>query len=200
MTAVAVIQGRMPADEQADEHVVALVLASRSGDRAALEALLILIERRVYTLAYRLMGDAAAAEDVAQDVFLKICRQIGRYRGGGGNFWPWVYRIVVNQVHDHRRAESRQPGSTFALETISGPELLHPARDEQHRRVLAAMNGLTGKERTALVLIDVEGFSSTEAARILGCWSVTARTRAAQARKKIRRALSRYYPELREAK
>ena len=64
---------------------------------------------------------------------------------------------------------------------------------------MEAMEAHSEKERAAVVLIDIEGFTSAEAARILGCLSITARTRAAQARKKVRRALSRYYPELREA-
>jgi RNA polymerase sigma-70 factor (ECF subfamily) len=73
-----------------------------------------------------------------------------------------------------------------------------PVRREQARRLSEAMGVLTEKERQALVLIDLEGFSSREAAQVLGCLAITARTRAAQARKKLRRELARYYPELKE--
>ena len=186
----------MPADE-AQGRLAALVSAAQSGDRAAVEALLEAIERRVYTLAYRLVGDPTSAEDVSQEALLKICRRLNQYRGGK-NFWGWVYRIVINQTHDHRRATDRKPIETLRLE-MPAPNDFHPAREEQLRRIMEALSVLTEKERTALVLTEVEGFSSVEAARVLGCFPITVRTRAAQARKKVRRVLSRFYPELREA-
>ena len=190
MTAAVALEGRMPVDELAD-----LVAAARAGDRTALEALLVNIERRVFALAYRLVGEPAGAEDVAQEVLLKVCRRLNQYRSGS-NFLGWVYRIVVNQAHDHRRRAGPPTVETLELEA---PAAFHPARDEQLRRVMEAMRVLSERERAALVLIDIEGFSSAEAAGVLGCLAITARTRAAQARKKVRRALSRYYPELREA-
>ena len=60
------------------------------------------------------------------------------------------------------------------------------------------MGVLSEKERQALVLTEIEGFTSVEAARVLGTLAITVRVRAGQARKKLRRALSHYYPELRE--
>ncbi len=192
MTATVVLERRMPADETQD-RIADLVSAARAGDRLALEALLESIERRVYLLAYRLIGEPASAEDVAQDVLWKICGRLDQY--AGSNFWGWVYRIVVNQVHDHRRAAGPAPAELLGL---AAPVDYHPARQEQWRRVMEAMRVLTEKERAALVLTEIEGFSSREAARVLGCLPITVRVRAAHARQKVRRALSRYYPELRE--
>ncbi len=185
----------MPVDE-AEERLAALVSAARGGERAALEALLEAIERRVFALAYRLVGDPAAAEDVSQEALLKICQRLGQYRGGS-NFWAWVCRVVINQAHDYRRAAGAR--RAVPLFEMPAPEGYHPAREEQLRRVMEALVLLTEKERTALVLTDMEGFTSVEAARVLHCFPITVRTRAAQGRKKVRRALSRYYPELREA-
>ena len=153
------------------------------------------IERRVIGFAYRLVGNPAAAEDVAQEVFLKICLHLGQYRGG--SFLAWVYRIVVNQAHDYWRRAG--PAPIEAAEPATGPGF-DAEREQQMRRVNQAMRVLSQKERAALILIDLEGFSSPEAGHTLGCLAITARVRAAQARKKLRRALSRYYPELREAK
>ncbi|MBI3693597.1 MAG: hypothetical protein HY238_01985 [Acidobacteria bacterium] len=73
MTAAVALEGRMPVDELAD-----LVAAARAGDRAALEALLVNIERRVFALAYRLVGEPAAAEDVAQEALLRYDRYAQR--------------------------------------------------------------------------------------------------------------------------
>jgi RNA polymerase sigma-70 factor (ECF subfamily) len=171
----------------------ALIAAAQSGDRAALEQLLITIERPVYRFCYRILGDAAAAEDAAQETLLRVSRAIGGY-AERGQFLAWVCRIAVNQAHTHRR---RMPQHEEITAEPAGSDDFD--RSEQFRRVMEAMRVLTEKEREALVLMDVEGYSSREAAKILGCLSITARTRAAHARKKVRRELARYYPELREA-
>jgi len=192
MTTTVAIEGG-PLAEPVESRWDELVGAARAGDRAALDGLLEAIERRVYTFAYRLAGDRAAAEDVAQDALLKICRRLDQYRGG--NFLGWVYRIVVNQARDARRAAARWVGEPIEIAVLPGHD---PARTEQLRRLEEAWRVLSQKERAALTLTDLEGLSSAEAARILGCLAVTARVRAAQARKKLRRELSRYYPELRE--
>lgn len=192
MTTTVAIEGSVADDTEA--HLAGLIAAARAGDRTALEALLEAIERRVFGFAYRLTGNGAAAEDVAQEVFLKICRRLDQYRGGS-SFLAWVYRITVRQAHDWRRAAG--PATEELPEVMAGPGL-DAAREEQLRRVQEAMRVLSEKEREALVLTQVEGFTSVEAARVLGTLAITVRVRAAQARKKIRRALSHYYPELRE--
>lgn len=192
MTSTVAIEGRVAGET--DSPLEGLVAAARAGDRAALEALLEAIERRVFGFAYRLTGNRAAAEDVSQEVFLKICRRLDQYRGGS-SFLGWVYRITVRQAHDWRR--STGPATGELPEAMAGP-VLDPAREEQLRRVEEAMRVLSEKERQALVLTEIEGFTSVEAARVLGTLAITVRVRAAQARKKVRRALSPYYPELRE--
>jgi RNA polymerase sigma-70 factor (ECF subfamily) len=171
------------------------VASAQAGDRDALEFFLEAIEQRVYTLAWRLLGDRALADDAAQESLLKICRNLDGYTLGT-NLRAWIYRIVVNQVHDVRRSRG-------AVREVCPPEALaasdyDPARRQQLQRVMEALGVLTPKEREALVLIDIEGFSSKEAARALGCLAITARTRAAQARKKVRQQLIRYYPELKD--
>ncbi len=176
-----------PADE--------LLAAARDGDRAALEEVLQTIERRVYALSFRLACDPAGAEDLAQEALLKVCRHIGRYRVGS-NFWGWVYRIVVNQSHDVRRA-AKPAGPD--LEDYPVPPNHDPVRDDQLRHVMQAMKSLTRREREALVLTGIEGYTCKEAGRILGCMPMAVRTRASAARKKLRERLSHFYPELREA-
>jgi RNA polymerase sigma-70 factor (ECF subfamily) len=179
---------------QAGAPAEPLLAAARDGDRSALEQVLKLIERRVYTLAFRLACDPVAAEDLAQEAMLKICRHIGRYRVGS-NFWGWVYRIVINQAHDIRR--TTKP-TVPAQEDQPVPPNHDPVRSDQLRHVMIALRSLSERERTALVLIDIEGYSSKEAGRVMGCLPITARTRAAVGRRKVRIRLSRDYPELRE--
>lgn len=192
MTSTVAIEGRVGGET--DAPLERLVAAARAGDRDAMEALLETIERRVFGFAYRLTGNRAAAEDVAQEVFLKICRRLDQYRGEA-SFLGWVYRITVRQAHDWRR--SAGPATVELPAVMAGPGL-DAAREEQLRRVEEAMGVLSEKERQALVLTEIEGFTSVEAARVLGTLAITVRVRAGQARKKLRRALSHYYPELRE--
>ncbi len=192
MTSTVAIEGGVAGET--DAPLEGLIAAARAGDRDAMEALLEAIERRVFGFAYRLTGNRAAAEDVSQEVFLKICRPLDQYRGGS-SFLAWVYRITVRQAHDWRR--SAGPATAELPEGLAGP-VLDAAREEQLRRVEEAMRLLSEKERQALVLTEIEGFTSVETARVLGSLAITVRVRAAQARKKLRRALSQYYPELRE--
>ena len=169
-----------------------LLAKARDGSRSALEEVLSMVERRVYTLAFRLACDPVAAEDLAQEALLKVCRHIGRYRVGS-NFWGWVYRIVVNQARDiHRAARPTVPETGEP----AVPPNQDPVRSDQLRHVMRAMRSLTHRERTALVLTEIEGYTSSEAAGILRCMPMTVRTRASVARKKIRERLSRFYPEL----
>jgi RNA polymerase sigma-70 factor (ECF subfamily) len=176
-----------------DERLEALIRAAVAGDRSALEGVLASVERRVYLLSWRLVGDSSAAEDISQEVLLKLARHLGRYRPGT-NLWGWIYRIVVNQVHDYRKSVRVMPETPMPMPVpVSDPD-----RQEQLERVEAALAILTPKEREAVILLDVEGYSSREAASIAGTLAITVRTRAAHARMKLRRYLSRYYPELKE--
>jgi RNA polymerase sigma-70 factor (ECF subfamily) len=139
-----------------------LVAAAQAGDRAALESLLMTVERPVFGFAYRLLGNFAAAEDVTQETLLKVCQNLHRYRERG-QFQAWVYRIAVNQARDARRRGRNWDQLEDAA--VAGPD---PERVEQLRRVMTALRVLTEKERAALVLIEIEGYDSREAGRILG--------------------------------
>lgn len=172
----------------------ALAAEARTGDRLALEEFLRHIDRRVYLFAFRLVGNAAAAEDIAQEALWKICRSLNQYRSGT-NLWGWIYRIVLNQARDWRRSEKR---ARWVEAVDAAAEEEDWDRREQLRRLIDALALLTEKERAALVLLDMEGLGSAEAAQVMGCLRITARSRATQARKKVRRFLSQYYPELRE--
>lgn len=183
---------------QALEGLERLLVSASAGDRAALEAFLQGIERRVYTLAWRLLGDPTAAEDVTQETLLKICRNLDRYRPGT-NLWGWIFRITVNQAHDYRSAAGPSGRALVAAGSETAPPY-DAARNEQWQLVLEALKNLSEKERAALVLTELEGYTSQEAAHILGCLAITVRTRAAHARKNLRRELSRYYPEISEWK
>lgn len=167
-----------------------LVEYARGGDANAMESLLHAIEQRVFLFCCRILANPAAAEDAAQETLLRVCLHVGRFRANT-NFWAWVYRIALRQCQTELRKRRFEP---------LPPEIRAPGSPtDSHERfdlVLKALAGLTEKERAALVLMDIEGYSSQEAAKIMGCLAITARTRAAAGRKRAREALLPYFPEL----
>jgi RNA polymerase sigma factor (sigma-70 family) len=106
------------------------------GDRAALEEVLVSIERRVYTLAWRLIGDPSAAEDITQEVLIRVAQHLPRYRAGS-NFFAWVCRITANQVHDFRRSYRT---SSDAAEPVTHYD---DERQQQLSRVQEALAAFT---------------------------------------------------------
>src|SRR6266571_9529477 len=83
-----------------------LVASAKAGDRAAFEELVSQTHRRVYTLAYRLVGDRAEAEDVAQEAYLRMFRGLAGFREEAA-FETWMHRIVANCAMTHLRRRGR---------------------------------------------------------------------------------------------
>src|SRR5436190_24072244 len=101
-----------------------LVASAKAGDKAAFEELVSQTHRRVYTLAYRLVGDRAEAEDVAQDAYLRMFRGLSGFREEA-RFETWMYRIVTNSAINLLRRRGRQGESLSddgAMETIEASD------------------------------------------------------------------------------
>jgi RNA polymerase sigma-70 factor (ECF subfamily) len=168
--------------------------AARKGDLDAFEAIVRRYERLVLVTALRLVGSLPDAQDVSQEVFLRLHRNLGKVEAER-NFSGWLYRVTVNLCHDLRR---RRP-EMVAVE--DGPELVSGDADPQRqiteaerRRVLAmSLRILAEKERAALVLRDLEGLSTKEVARALGTSEATVRSQISKARVKVREFVERYF-------
>lgn len=173
--------------------IEALVLSAKSGQPEALDSLLRAIEQRLYLFCCRVLADSHQAEDATQESLFLICRHISSYREGT-NFWAWAHKISLRQCQTLRR--KHRPAE--ALPSTHPAITPAPERAQQFQHVLSALTALSEKERSALVLTEIEGYTSNEAARILHCLPMTVRSRASAARRKVREALSNHYPELRE--
>ena len=92
-----------------------LVVELQAGAEAAYEILLSRFSQPVYNLVFRLLADPSDANDVVQDVFLKVFRNIGKFRGDC-SLKTWVYRIAVNEAHNHRRWFSRHRRQEVGLD------------------------------------------------------------------------------------
>ena len=110
------LSGDRSAAGTADGDDFRLVEALRSGEEQAYEELLTRFQQPVYALALRLLDDPAGASDVVQEVFLKVFRSIGRFRGQSA-LKTWIYRITVNEAHNARRWFFRHRRREVELDT-----------------------------------------------------------------------------------
>jgi len=190
--------GEMPLEAEAltgSGQERALVDSCRAGDPVAFASLVRLHEGMVFSLSARLLGDAEEARDVAQEVFLQVYRQLGRFEGRS-SLKTWIYRIAVNQCHNrrrfwHRRRRDREealdavPAEAAGARGGSSP-YEEARRRERARRVQAALLQLSFEHRVVLVLREVEGLTCEEVAGALGVPAGTVKSRLSRAREAMR--------------
>ncbi|MEW6252948.1 MAG: sigma-70 family RNA polymerase sigma factor [Planctomycetota bacterium] len=143
-----------------------------AGDRAAFAVLVRRHQHAVTSLAYRLLGRWDAAEDVCQNVFVRVWLRAGSYQPQA-RFQTWLYRVVANLCWDERRRSARraEPLTLATNASVSDPAELE--RAERAAQVRAAVSQLSDRQRLALVLHRYDGLSHEEIAQITG-WSVSA--------------------------
>jgi RNA polymerase sigma-70 factor, ECF subfamily len=184
----------------ADEHDLRLVRRVLAGDRRAFEPLVREHERRVYRVAFAVLGNAEDADEVVQDVFVRAFRHLSQFRGES-RFTTWLTRIAVNEAIRKRTARKDhvplpQEGSAEAPFTPrrceswqSDPEQLY-GKQEIRRVVEGAVQSLPEIYREVFVLRDIEGFRAEEAAGVLGLSLPALKSRLLRARLMVREALS----------
>lgn len=159
------------------------------GEVDAFEDLMARTEARVLALAWRMLGDRQLAEDAAQETYLRAFRSLRTFRLGEP-FNAWLVRIAVNVCRDLARKRGPVPVYLDSMDTLPADTAPMDAEETalfHQRRALVqqALASLPQAERAALVLRDLEGLSTEEAARLLGVRPVTIRSQAASARAKV---------------
>lgn len=197
------VPGR-PADlcplQEPDENLVEGLCA---GEDAAYEALLERYQQPVFNLVSRLLRDSDDACDVVQEVFLKVFRKIGTFRGDS-TLKTWIYRIAVNEAHNHSRWNGRHRRQEVGLEggedergycdTLSAPgdsPFDYVLDQERHRLVESALADLNPSFRSVIVLRDVEDMSYEEIAEILQIPLGTVKSRILRGREALRMELEK---------
>ncbi len=185
------------------EPEAALVERAQGGDRAAFEELVRRHADRLYAVVLRFVADRGEAEEVAQDAFLRAWRSIGQFEGRS-RFFTWLYRIGINEAK--RRAARRPPATVVSLddEPISeapdwseAPEAR--LRQTDLRRLLEeAIRSLPVEYRAPIILRDVEGLTTAEAAEVMELGEAAFKSRLHRARLAVRRALDQYFLEAEE--
>jgi RNA polymerase sigma-70 factor (ECF subfamily) len=160
--------GRQPL--LADDDLISLV---QTGDAEAFATLYDRHSRAAFSLAYRMMGERQAAEDLAQEAFLKVWRGAGSYRGGRGSVRTWILSIVHNRGVDLLRSMATRRRTQDKIEA-SAPKsepseaFTETWRNSQRDQVRKALNTLPQEQLKILELAYFSGYTHVEIAELLG--------------------------------
>ena len=188
-----------PAEVPMDDREA--VRDARAGDDEAFAHLVRRHSGGLHRTVARILGDESEAWDVVQMAFVRAWQRLDRYNEKW-SFATWLYRIGTNLAIDLIRARSsrekaHRAGTEHRLrvvgESLPASELAD--RREVNRLLDQLVEELTPQQRTAFVLREVEGMDTAEVAEVLGCTATTVRNHVFQARKSLRRELSRKFPE-----
>jgi RNA polymerase sigma-70 factor (ECF subfamily) len=177
----------------AREAELALVERCRRGDLGAFEEVYRAHAGRIFSLAVRMLGNTADAEDLLQEIFLAAHRKLGGFRGESA-LGTWLYRLATNQILDHVRSRAARAGQlTDALDDASvvADGMGHRLADRVISRIdlERALAQLPEGCRAAFVLHDVEGLEHGEVAEILGIAEGTSKSQVHKARLRLRALL-----------
>jgi len=187
----------------AEQEDLRLVDSLRDGNEYAYEQLLLRFQQPVYALALRLLDDPSEAFDVVQEVFLKVFRNIGSFRGQS-TLKTWIYRITVNEAHNARRWFFRHRRREVELDT--DPEVTRNWKEiipdhsrspfdvasdrEQHVMLEAALDRINPIFREAVVLRDITDLSYEEIAEVIGVSLGTVKSRILRGREALKEQLA----------
>jgi RNA polymerase sigma-70 factor (ECF subfamily) len=163
--------------------LLATIRAAKRGDSRAFEELMIATERRVASVAWRILGDNEEVKEALQETFFRVYRHLGKY-DEEQDFFAWLYRIAVNVCRDLARRNRRE-------------RVLRPLDEAQHVTTAPrtnddvallgrAIESLPERERLAIVLREIDGLSTEEVAAILGNSPATVRVQIRNALAKLR--------------
>lgn len=182
----------------------ALILAAQRGDLEAFNRLVLFYQDMVYQQAYRMMGEAHAAEDATQETFITAFQKVRTYRGG--SFRAWLLRIVTNKCYDELRRRQRQPTTPLQPLNSEEEEMENPSwmvdrgeslegtieRMELARAIQECLRRLSPEFRAVVILVDMQGMDYQEASQASGVPLGTIKSRLARARASMQRCLQSF--------
>ena len=183
------------------------VLRLQANEDAAYDELVRTYNASIFHVAYRMLGDSAESSDLVQEIFLKVFRNIGGFKGEAA-LKTWIFRIAFSEILNRLRWwKRRRRFATVSLDdspngTDNGsgrsvaassptPEQALQSK-EQEAAIQQALGRLSREHRSIIVLRDIEGFSYNEIADVLGVSIGTVKSRLARARGDLKKTLMRY--------
>jgi RNA polymerase sigma-70 factor (ECF subfamily) len=184
-------------DSSASEESV-LLDRFRRGDKRVFMEIVSLYKDRVYSMAFRILGDPETAEECAQDIFLRVYQSLPRFEGRS-SLSTWIYRVSYNLSLDYARKESRRKSrKTVSIDQSEAVICRAERRDEPESSALnaeqsvmiqKALSQLDPEQRELVVLCDIEGKGYDDIAAITGIPLGTVKSRIFRGRGKLRELL-----------
>jgi RNA polymerase sigma-70 factor (ECF subfamily) len=182
------------------------VMRLQANEDAAYDELVRTYSTSIFHVAYRMLGDSAEASDLVQEIFLKVFRNIGGFKGEAA-LKTWVFRIAFSEILNRLRWwKRRHRFATVSLDeqmndfarssrmiaaSSPTPEQALQSKEEEGA-IQQALGKLSREHRSIIVLRDIEGFSYNEIADVLGVSVGTVKSRLARARADLKKSLIRY--------
>jgi len=171
-----------------------VVLRARRGDQAAFAQIVSLYQKPIFNYVLRMLGDREVAEEVTQDVFLRVHQNLERF-SFRAKFTTWLFRIAKNRALDELRSDPRrQPRAELEEDTIAVDDA-PVERSETIDAIWRAVEELPDDLRTALLLRDVAGFSYAEIMEIAEASLPTVKWRIFRARELVAQTVGERRPE-----
>lgn len=176
-----------------------MVARARDGDADAFEELVRLHSGPVFRMLTRVIGDATAAEDAAQEAFVRAWRALPSFRAEA-KFSTWLYRIAMNEAYRLLAREQRQTTVPFddvlhEVPDLSADTLASVQHAELEARLEQAIGQLPAQYRVCVVLRDIEGLTNEEAAEVLDLNLRNFKSRLHRGRMALRTLLEEFYEE-----
>jgi RNA polymerase sigma-70 factor (ECF subfamily) len=165
---------------------------AQRGDERAFAVILRTYETPIFNYVYRIVGDRALAEDLTQEVFVRVFQALPRF-SLRCKFTTWLFQVTKNRVLDELRARERRPQTVVAIEDAPHLELVDPPveRQETIDAVWRAVRDLNPDLKMALLLRDIAGLPYNEIADSLEITLATVKWRIFKAREEVQHALAR---------
>jgi RNA polymerase sigma factor (sigma-70 family) len=160
-----------------------LVKSALEGQEDAFKEIYERYYKMAFRLSYRLLSHKEAAEDVTQEVFIKMARSLVQFREDA-SFKTWVTKIVVNSTRDYWRSHKNQHQSLNELDEERTEDLRSRSVDLS-LQIRDLLTCLPEKTKEVLILVEVEGLSHAEAAKVVGCREITVSWHIHKAKKVI---------------
>ena len=177
-----------------------LVRRCRAGDGSAWEEIVTAYSRRIFNLAYRFTSSVEAAEDLTQEVFIRIYKTLDQYDSKQGNLSNWLMRLARNLIIDDYRHRQRNPQDTYAedvedhtfhLHSVGGSAHKEIERRELAEQVQKGIDKLPTDLRTCVILRDIEELSYQEIVELLKIPEGTVKSRINRGRIELAKILRR---------
>jgi RNA polymerase sigma-70 factor (ECF subfamily) len=180
-----------------------LIREAQEGNHSAFEMIVRRYEKRVLAIAYQIIGNAHDAQDVGQEVFIRLYRFLPQFRRSK-QFFTWLYRITVNVCFDHLKKEKRRQtvplddyNSTKSESFAAGTD---PVSGEIENIIMNLLDQISVPQKTVFVLREMEAFSTKEIAYIMDIPHGTVRSHLHRARQFLLQQLKQHYPEFLEGR